>query len=300
MAQEDENNKVQKGNEEPSRAMSFLQHLELLRWHIIRSLIAVVVFAIAAFIAKDFIFGDVIFAPSRTDFITYRAFCKASELISHYLPINADALCIQTLDFTLQSRKMTGQFTMHLMTSFVVGLIVAFPYTFWEIWRFVGPGLKNKERSSSRGAVVVVSFLFMTGILFGYFVVSPLSINFLAGYSVSDQIINEFDITSYVNTLTTLVLTNGLLFQLPVVAYFLSKAGLVTPSFLRSKRRHSIVVILLLSAVITPPDVVSQLLIALPLFILYEVSIIVSSRVVKNRLRDIGFKEDELDKEMNR
>ena len=276
------------------KEMGFLDHLESLRWHLIRSVSSILVFSIIAFVSKSFVFGTLILGPSRVDFITYQQFCNLGAFLAQYIDINAQALCIEKLDFTIQSRQMTGQFTMHLTSSFVIGFIVAFPYAFWEIWRFVSPAMYPNERKHSKGAVIAVSSLFISGVLFGYYIVAPLSINFLASYSLDPSIINEFDITSYVNTLTMLVLTNGIMFQLPVVAYFLSKAGLITPSFLRNKRRHSIVIILLLSAILTPPDVVSQILVAIPLSFLYEISIFISARVYKKRMKEIGYTEDEI------
>lgn len=268
------------------KEMGFLDHLESLRWHLIRSVIAIFVFTIGAFVSKSFLFGTLLFGPARPDFLTYRAFCKL------FTYIGSPDLCITDLNFTLQSREMTGQFTMHIMASFVVGLICAFPYAFWEIWRFVRPGLYPNERKHSRGAVFFVSVLFISGILFGYYMVAPLSINFLASYSIDDSIVNEFDITSYVNTVTMLVLTCGIMFQLPMVVYFLSKAGLVRPDTMRQYRKHAIVIILFISAVLTPPDVISQLLIGFPLIILYEASITISARVLKNRMK-------KLDKELS-
>lgn len=262
--------------ESEEREMSFLDHLEELRWHIIRSLISIMVFAVAAFLSKKIIFHGVILAPSRTDFWTYRMFCKLSELI------NSKALCIEELPFIIQSRQMTGQFTMHLTSSFVIGLILAFPYAFWEIWRFVSPGLYSNEKNIAHGAVFFVSLLFGIGILFGYYIVSPVSINFLSNYQLDPSISNEFDIISYVSTLTMLVLACGLMFQLPVIVYFFTKAGIVTPAFLRSYRKHAIIVILAISAIITPPDMVSQVLIGLPLIVLYEISIFISKTVIKN------------------
>ena len=181
---------------------------------------------------------------------------------------------------------MTGQFSMHITSSFVVGIIVAFPYVFWEFWRFISPGLYSKERRASRGAVFAVSFLFATGVLFGYYIMSPLAVNFLAGYQVSDIVRNEFDITSYVSTISTLVLGSGLLFQLPIVVYFLSKVGLVTPALMKTYRKHAIVVILVLGAMLTPPDPLSQVLIAFPLFGLYEFSIFISRRVLKKKEKE--------------
>ena len=261
------------------KEMSFLDHLEELRWHLIRSVIAIFVFSIAAFISVDFVFNTIVFGPAKIDFWTFRKLCELSELI------HSPALCIDTLDFKIQSRQMTGQFTMHITSSFAIGLIVAFPYIFWEFWRFISPGLRLNEKKVSRGAVFSVTVLFTLGVLFGYYIMSPLAVSFLAGYQVSDMVSNEFDITSYVSTISTLVLGSGLLFQLPMVVYFLSKIGVVTPELMRSYRRHAIVVILILGAVFTPPDPFSQILIALPLFGLYQLSIFISARVRKNALK---------------
>ncbi|MEY3644164.1 MAG: hypothetical protein RLZZ207_859, partial [Bacteroidota bacterium] len=193
------------------------------------------------------------------------------------------ALCINDLPFTIQSRQMTGQFSMHMTSSLVVGLIAAFPYLFYEVWRFISPGLYAKERNAARGAVFFVSFLFLSGALFGYYVLTPMSINFLANYQLDPSIANEFDITSYVSTLSMLVLASAIMFQLPVVVYFLSMSGLVTSKMLKSYRKHSMVVILILSAVITPPDVISQLLIAMPILVLYELGILIAKRLEKQR-----------------
>jgi len=268
--------------EEEESSMSFLDHLEQLRWHLLRSISAVFVFTIAAFLAKSFVFGVVILGPSKVDFITYTTLCKISDALS--MP----ALCIDELPFVIQSRQMTGQFSMHMTSSLVIGLIIAFPYLFWEIWRFVSPGLHEKERSAARGAVFFVSLLFFLGAAFGYFILSPLSINFLANYQVDPSITNEFDITSYISTLSMLVIASALMFQLPVVIYFLSMSGLVTSTWLRSYRRHAIVVILIISALITPPDVISQLLISMPILVLYEIGINIAKRLEKKRAQDFA------------
>ncbi|WP_035455499.1 twin-arginine translocase subunit TatC [Algoriphagus terrigena] len=267
----------QNQDEEEEGGMSFLDHLEALRFHILRSVAAILILSVAAFMAKDIVFGMIILGPSKVDFFTYRILCE----LSNYLGVSA--LCIDELPFTIQSRQMTGQFTMHMTSSFVVGFIVAFPYVFWEIWRFISPGLYDKEANAARGAVLFVSFLFLTGAAFGYFILSPLSINFLANYQLDPTILNEFDITSYVTTLTMLVLASAIMFQLPVVIYFLSMSGLVTSRMLKDYRRHSIVVILIVSAIITPPDVISQLLIAMPILVLYEVGIGIAKRLEKKR-----------------
>lgn len=266
------------------KEMSFLDHLEELRWHLVRSAIAIVVFTIAAFVSVDFVFNQIIFAPSKPDFWTFKVLCSLAQLLGN------DTFCIDEIPFKLQSRQMTGQFMMHITSSFVIGIVMAFPYVFWEIWRFIKPGLHIKEKNFSRGAVFFVSLLFLLGVLFGYYVMSPIAIYFLANYQISDIISNEFDITSYVSTISTLVLGSGILFQLPVVVYFLTKVGLLTPEWMRKYRRHAIVVILILGAMITPPDPLSQLLIAGPLILLYEISILISGRVIrakkKKELRD--------------
>ncbi len=255
--------------------MTFLDHLEELRWHIIRSLAAIMVFAVAAFLAKGLVFHTIILGPSRVDFWTYEMLCKLS------VALHTPALCIDELPFIIQSRQMTGQFTMHITSSFVVGIIAAFPYAFWEIWRFIKPGLYPRERKAARGATFYVSMLFIIGVLFGYFIVTPISINFLANYQIDPTILNEFDIISYVSTVTTLVLACGLLFQLPIVVFFLTRAGLVTPELMRKYRKHAIILILVLGAMLTPPDPFSQVLVAMPLFALYQVSIYISARVIK-------------------
>ncbi len=259
--------------------MSFLEHLEELRWHIIRAMVAIVVFAVGAFAAKEFVWGTLILAPTKVDFWTFRQFCRIGTMVG------SDAFCMELMPFIIQSRKMTGQFTMHIYSSVVIGLIFAFPYVFWEIWRFIAPGLYDNERQLSRGAVFFVSLLFIIGVLFGYFIVTPISVNFLGHYQVDPTILNEFDITSYVSILITLILACGLLFQLPIVVYFLSKAGIITPALLINYRRHAIVVILIISALVTPPDPVTQLLVTLPLLLLYQVSIAISKVVLRKKMR---------------
>lgn len=255
-----------------SEEMSFLEHLETLRWHLIRAVVSVFILAIVVFMNPDFFVHELILGPSRIDFLTYQLFCDFSA-----------RTCIDKLPFTIQNRILPGQFTTHLMSSFVIGMICAFPYVFWEIWRFVRPGLYDDEQKATRGATFIVSLLFGIGILFGYYLVAPLSINFLANYQMDSSIVNEIDIASYISTLSMLVLACGMMFQLPIIVFFLSKAGIVDPPTMRLLRRHAFVTILVLSAIITPPDVISQLLISMPLVILYEVSIYISAWVQKNK-----------------
>ncbi|WP_075348929.1 twin-arginine translocase subunit TatC [Algoriphagus marinus] len=273
--------------EEEEGGMSFLDHLEALRWHLLRSVSAILIFTVIAFLAKSIVFGIIILGPSKIDFFTYRWLCQLSDYVG------VPALCIDELPFTIQSRQMTGQFSMHMTSSLMVGFIVAFPYVFWEVWKFISPGLYDKERNAARGAVFFVSLLFFLGAAFGYFILAPLSINFLANYQLDPSILNEFDITSYVSTLTMLVMASAIMFQLPVVVYFLAMSGLVTSGMLRSYRRHAIVVILILAAVITPPDVISQILIAMPILVLYEAGIQIAKRLEKKRA--IKEAEDDVD-----
>ncbi|MCE7994892.1 MAG: twin-arginine translocase subunit TatC [Roseivirga sp.] len=261
--------------EEEGKEMSFLDHLEELRWHLIRSVASILVFSIAAFVFKDFIWGTVILGPTESDFWTYRFLCDMAELLE------APLLCFGDIPMELINTEITAQFTVHIKSSLIIGLALGFPYIFWEIWRFVKPGLHPTERNASRGIVFVVSLLFISGVLFGYFVVTPLSINFLSNYSLAESINNQIKITSIVSLVATLALACGFMFQLPIATYILAKAGIISPQLMKTYRKHAVVVILVVSAIITPPDVISQILIALPLMLLYEISIKVCKRVVK-------------------
>lgn len=263
-------------------SMSFLDHLEELRWHLIRATIAIFLVTIAAFIFKDIVFDVVIFGPKNPNFISYRALCWLSG------KFGGSMFCFSEMPFELMNTKMAGQFMMHLWVSFVAGLIVAFPYIFFELWRFVKPGLHSKERQHSRGIIFITSVLFMSGVAFGYFVIAPFSVQFLATYSVSADVINRIDLSSYISTITSVTLASGLVFELPIVVYFLSRVGILTPEIMRTYRKHSIVVILVLAAIITPPDITSQILVTLPVLLLYELSIKVSGRVEKNRKKKMA------------
>jgi sec-independent protein translocase protein TatC len=263
------------------KEMAFLDHLEELRWHVVRAVGAIFIAMIGAFAYIEEIFDKIVLAPAKLDFPTFRYMCQLGKLTGF------NDLCVTDLPFKLQSRNMTGQFMMSLTASFVIGLIVAFPYVAWELWRFVKPGLQLREKKYSKGAVFAITFLFMAGILFGYYVLSPTTIWFLSTYSISDMIVNEFDITSYVSTIASLILGCGLLFQFPMVIYFLSKVGIVTPELMRKYRKHSIVVILILGAVITPSgDPFSLTVISLPLYFLFEISIYISSVVQKRKQKE--------------
>ncbi|MEM7485793.1 MAG: twin-arginine translocase subunit TatC [Bacteroidota bacterium] len=260
--------------------MSFLDHLEELRWHLIRSVLAIVIIACGAFFMKDFIFDTVIFGPKKMDFPTYEFFCK----IATFFGIDSE-FCADTLPFTIQNRTMAGQFSAHIWTSIWAGFIIAFPYVLWELWRFISPGLHKNERKHSRGFILVASALFFMGVLFGYYVVAPLSINFLGTYQVSKEVLNEIDIGSFIATVRASVIACGIMFELPIIIYFLTKVGLVTPEILRKYRKIALVVVLILSAVITPPDVASQIVVSVPVLILYQISIYISKVVIKNEAK---------------
>ena len=257
------------------KEMSFLDHLEILRWHLVRSSAAVFLFTIVAFIMKDFVFNTILFAPKDAHFITYRFFCKVSKLFG------TNGLCIDDIPFTFQSLAMAEQFSVHIWTSLTVGFIIAFPYIIWEFWKFISPGLYEKERKGAFLFILISSLLFFVGVLFGYYVVTPLSVNFLGNYSVSEVVERNITIGSYISLVRSSSLASGLIFELPIVMYFLTKMGLVTPEFLKKYRKHALVVVLILAAIITPPDIISQVIVGIPIMILYEVSIYISKMVIE-------------------
>lgn len=262
---------------EENKEMSFLDHLEVLRWHLIRSTVAILLAAIAVFVAKDFVFDTIILAPVQADFISYKILCEITMLVG------SDYFCLQDFNFTLSNLTLGGNFTIHIWVSFLGGIVLAFPYLLFELWRFIKPGLHEKERKMSRGLVFVGSFLFALGIAFGYFLISPLSVNFLGGYTVSDLVQNQPSLSSFINTITTATLACGIVFELPLLVYFLAKLGLLKSSGMKTYRRHSFVGVLILSAIITPPDIASQILVTIPLIILYEFSIGIAKRVERKR-----------------
>ncbi|MCH8553773.1 MAG: twin-arginine translocase subunit TatC [Schleiferiaceae bacterium] len=264
--------KAQKSPDE----MSFLEHLEALRWHLVRAAIAIVFMGLIAFLQPAILFDVLIFGPKEPDFVTYRMFCEGSQALGI-----KEVFCFDEMPFQILNTKMAGQFSTHIWVSFLAGIIFAFPYLFWEIWRFIKPGLKESERAYSRGVIFFSSLLFAGGVLFGYFLIVPLSVQFLGSYQISAQITNLIDLSSFISTVTSVTLACGILFELPIIVYFLSKTGIITPEMMRTYRKHALVVILILAAVITPPDLSSQVLVAVPVLILYEISIRVSKVVNK-------------------
>jgi sec-independent protein translocase protein TatC len=278
-----------KKGKDGEKEMSFLQHLEELRWHIIRSILAVVIFMIIAFIFKNFLFGTIILGPKNPDFITNRLLCQLGERL------HTAALCINTKPLNLISIKMSGQITTHITAAMVAGLILAFPVILWEFWQFFKPALKPSEARYAKGAVLAASGLFFIGVLFGYFMLAPLSIHFLSSYEIDPQVVNQINVRSYIGTLTSICLATGLIFELPIITFFLTKIGIMTPTFMKKYRKHAIVIIFIIAAIITPPDVFSQTLVAIPLLILYEVSILISAGVIRQKEKDRKefFGEDE-------
>ena len=260
-----------------SEEMSFLEHLEELRWHLVRASVAIIVGAVFVFINVRFIMDNILFAPKYPAFVTNRAFAWIAQ------KFNSPDLALNTQPFEIINIDMAGQFTTHLNLAMVGGIIIAIPYIFWEFWRFIKPALYEKERRHATGAVFYSSFLFLTGICFGYFMIVPLSTHFFGSYRVSSEIVNQINLTSYVSTVSSIVLGSGIVFELPIVIYFLSKVGLITSGFLKSYRRHAYIILLLLAAIITPPDVFSMLLVSGPLLLLYELGVFLSKRIEKKR-----------------
>lgn len=259
--------------------MSFLEHLEELRRRLVRAVLGVIAGVIVIVVYHDFVVNEVIMGPRKADFITYRAFCDWS----HKMGLE-DQLCLDAPRLSLQSTTMSGNMNADILVCLVGGLILAFPFVFWQLWSFIKPGLKEREIKAVRGMVFFVSILFFSGVFFGYFLLAPLSIQFLGNYQFAD-VENNATILSYLKLTTSLVFGTGLIFQLPVLVYFLAKIGLVSSSFLKKYRKHAFVVNLIVAAILTPPDVTSQLLVALPIFLLYELSIYVAARVEKSALK---------------
>ena len=262
--------------------LGFFDHLEALRMHIIRAILVLGVGTVWAFFNKTYIFDKIILAPKNADFITWRAFCYLGK------KLGVEGMCVKQFSFQLININISGQFVKHITTSMVVGLIIGFPYLIFEIWRFVAPALHQNEKKYAVKLIFYGSALFFMGIAFGYFLLAPISIVFLGTYQVSEQVINQISLDSFVSTLTGLVVAVGLVFELPVIAFFLAKVGVLSSDFMKKYRKHSIVANLILAAVITPTsDVGTLLLMALPLLLLYEISIFVVKRAEKDNLKTI-------------
>lgn len=279
----EEETKKRKSKSSAAKEMSFWDHLEELRKRLTRSIIAWVAFSALAFTQREFIFDKIILAPKEGTFITYRWLCQLGDWL------NMDSLCMESLSISLINYNLSGQFMTHMSISMVVGLILAVPFLFYQVWQFIKPALYEKEKMYASKAVFVMSGLFMIGIAFAYYFMVPWTLNFLGTYQVSTMVANQIALDSYISTLVSVVFSVGLVFELPVIVYVLAKIGILTPSFLKKNRKYAFIIVLILAAIITPPDVFSQMMVTLPLWILYEVSIMVASRVAP--------KEEEEDEE---
>ena len=258
--------------------MSFFEHLEVLRWHIIRAVIAIAVFALLSFTFYDFVFNQIIMGPKNLDFWTYRMMCKVGDLLS------LDGFCVEKIPFNIINTELAGQFMLQINSCLLMALALGFPYLLFEVWLFVKPALTEVERRSASGFVFYATILFIIGALFGYYIVVPLSVNFLANVSLSAEITNQITIDSYLSTIATLTLGCGVIFLLPILIFILSKLGLMTPQFMRASRRYAVVIILIIAAIITPTaDVITLLTVSAPMFILYELSISVSANVQRKK-----------------
>ena len=263
----------------PPTDMTFIEHLDVLRKHMMRSAILTVCVTIVIAFCISFIYDEIIMAPTKNSFITFRAFCWLAKVL------DSPMLCMQVNEVMFHNRDVAGQFTMHVTSSFTMGIIVSFPFIIYQVWRFVKPGLKHTEMNAATGIVFFCSLLFFLGVAFGYYLVLPMSHQFFASYSISNSIVNEFDVSSYMSAFVDIILACGIMFQLPMLVYILSKLGLITPQFMITYRKHATVVILVLAAVLTPPDVFSMVLLSIPLIGLYEVSIFISKVIERRELK---------------
>ncbi|MBW4360400.1 twin-arginine translocase subunit TatC [Flavobacterium taihuense] len=261
--------------------MSFLDHLEELRWLLVRSTTAVIIMACATYFISDYLFDTIIFGPTRPTFFTYRYFCE----LSHQLGF-AESICITEMPFIIQNTEMEGQVNIFVWMCILAGFILSFPYILWEVWKFISPALYEKEKKNARVFIFTSSLLFFLGVIFGYFVVIPMSVNFVATFTVSSVVKNQFTLDSYIGMVKTSILASGLFFELPIIIYFLTKLGLVTPEFLRKYWKYAVVIILIVAAIVTPPDVVSQTIVAIPMLLIYEVSILISKIVTLNKKKE--------------
>lgn len=251
--------------------MSFLDHLEELRWRLVRISIAIVLVSIVIWSFQSWIMDNLFLSMKSPDFPSFRALCYLFDI------------CIEDIPVKMQSTTMAGQFSYALMMSIMGGVILSFPFIFYQLWSFVKPGLKQKEKTVVKGLVFYVSLLFFLGILFGYYIVAPITVQFFGSYQISANIENIFTINSFMSTILSTVFYSGVLFLLPIVVYIFTKLGLITPDFLRKYRKHAIIVVLILAAVITPPDLISQVIVSIPIVLLYEIGILVSASVYKKQ-----------------
>jgi sec-independent protein translocase protein TatC len=264
------------------KEMSFLDHLEELRWLLIRSTITILIIASASFFFSDFIFEKILFGPKDPNFVTYQFFCE----IAKYFGLEDTSICSANMPFIIQNTSMGGQVSFLIWTCVTVGFIVGFPFILWEIWKFISPALYETEKKYAKAFIIVSSLLFFIGVLFGYFVITPLSVYFFGTFNASPEIVNEFNLESYTGMIKTSVIASGLLFELPIIIYFLTKLGLVSPPILKKYRKVALILVLIISAIITPPDIISQVIVSIPIMILYEISILISGVVMKKEAKE--------------
>lgn len=258
--------------------MSFLDHVEELRWCLIRSIAGILIGAALVAFNTEFVFDTVIFGPKKADFPTYGFFCE----VSNYFGIVSD-FCDPNFGFKVQSKEMSDEFSAHIWVSIILGFIVAFPWVLYQLWKFISPGLKASEKQYGAGFIIISSVLFFIGVIFGYYVIAPLSVHFMVTYDLSKEVVTEPSLASYIDYIKASVLASGLLFELPILIFFLTKIGLATPEGLRKSRKIALIIILIVAAVITPPDIASQVIVAIPVLILYEVSIFISAFVLRSQ-----------------
>jgi sec-independent protein translocase protein TatC len=263
------------GVEEP-KEMTFFEHIDEMRKYILRALIGVGIFTVLALVFPGILFDKIIFGPTHLDFWTYQRMCDLSFWVN-----NDDSLCIKSIDYIIFSPSVTAQFTQYFMVSIIAGIVLAFPWILFQFWQFIKPALSSKEVKYAKQLVGFGSLLFFLGILFGFFMLTPISLNFLGSFKLMETIENRFTVDSYISFVTMLTLATGIIFELPIVIYFLAKLGLVTAAFLRKYRRYALIIVLVIAAILTPPDVTSQVLMSIPLAILYEIGIVIAKRVEK-------------------
>ncbi|WP_349681414.1 twin-arginine translocase subunit TatC [Pedobacter sp. UBA5917] len=274
---------LKKHEDDSNAEMSFFGHLDVLRKHLIRAALAIAITTAWAFSYYDFIFDKIILGPKKADFLTYRTMCWIAERFK----LGTD-YCLKEINFKIINTEMAGQFNLQLNSSVIIGIILGFPYLLFEIWLFIKPALRVKERKAASGFVFYASILFLSGILFGYYIIAPYSIRFLVGFHVSEVIENQITIDSYLSSIVTLTLGTGIIFEMPVIVLIFSGLGLLTPKLMRSSRRYAIVIMLIIAAVVTPtPDIQTMLIVFVPLMILYEISIMVAIRVEQKTIRTV-------------
>lgn len=259
--------------------MGFLDHIEALRWHIIRAVVVVLVAAVVVFLRIEWIFEHIIMGPTKPEFVSYKFFCKLGELF-HY-----ESFCLDKITAEFQNTAVTGQFMMAMSSSMMLGFIVSIPYILWELWKFIKPALKPIEIRYARGIVFWCSLLFFIGVGFAYFILVPYTVNFFGNYRLDPRIRNVFTIENYYEMLSNLLLGIGLVFQLPVIVFFLTRIGIITPAFLKNQRRWAVLILFVVSEIITPPDLFSCLLVFFPLYGLFEISVVISARAVDARAK---------------